>query len=57
MAAQNPNGPVPTDQTLALLFLKIDANGNGSIDWDEFTSHVLLKSVPWTLLLRRMRHF
>lgn len=30
-----------TDEDLHLLFMKIDANGSGDIDWDEFTGFLL----------------
>ncbi|CAM9818189.1 unnamed protein product, partial [Ectocarpus sp. 12 AP-2014] len=30
-----------TDEDLGLLFMKIDANGSGDVDWDEFTGFLL----------------
>lgn len=30
-----------TEEDLGLLFMKIDANGSGDIDWDEFTGFLL----------------
>lgn len=29
------------DEDLAVLFMKIDANGSGGVDWDEFTGFLL----------------
>eukprot|EP00898_Chlorokybus_atmophyticus_P007244 jgi/Chlat1/7520/Chrsp61S07012 len=31
------------DVQLAHLFMKIDANSDGTVDWDEFTNHILLE--------------
>lgn len=41
-----------TDEDLRLLFMKIDADGSGEIDWDEFTGFLLQASEknsrnPW----------
>ncbi len=41
-----------TDEDLRLLFMKIDADGSGEIDWDEFTGFLLQVSErnarnPW----------
>lgn len=30
-----------TDEDLGVLFMKIDANGSGSVDWEEFTGFLL----------------
>lgn len=30
-----------TDEDLEVLFMKIDANGSGSVDWEEFTGFLL----------------
>ena len=32
-----------TTEQLRHLFMKIDANSDGSVDWDEFTNHILLE--------------
>ena len=31
-----------SDQQLTHLFMKIDANSDGSVDWDEFTNYMFL---------------
>eukprot|EP00903_Cladosiphon_okamuranus_P008717 g8350.t1 len=36
-----PDSEELTDEDLGLLFMKIDANGSGDIDWDEFTGFLL----------------
>jgi hypothetical protein len=40
----------PKEQ-LAHLFMKIDATSTGTVDWDEFTNHILLEQVPYMLLI------
>lgn len=30
-----------SDEDLGVLFMKIDANGSGEVDWDEFTGFLL----------------
>ena len=32
-----------TEEQLCHLFMKIDANSDGTVDWDEFTNHILLE--------------
>ena len=32
-----------TDEQIQHLFMKIDANSDGTVDWDEFTNHMLLE--------------
>lgn len=36
-----PDAEELVDEDLGLLFMKIDANGSGDIDWDEFTGFLL----------------
>ena len=44
-------------EELRLWFVRIDANANGSIDWDEFSTFLLLEVPHCTLLLEpRFRH-
>lgn len=48
-----PDAEQLSDEDLGLLFMKIDANGSGDIDWDEFTGFLLqAREVPtnWALL-------
>ena len=33
-----------THEQLTHLFMKIDANSDGSVDWDEFTNYMLLET-------------
>ncbi len=38
------------EQALGRLFMRIDANSDGSLDWDEFSNYMLLESqvcVQW----------
>lgn len=37
-------GPNVSKEQLTYLFMKIDANSDGSIDWDEFTNYMFLHS-------------
>ena len=34
-----------THEQLTHLFMKIDANSDGTVDWDEFTNHILLEQM------------
>lgn len=36
-----PDAEELADEDLGLLFMKIDANGSGDVDWDEFTGFLL----------------
>ena len=37
------------EEALLKLFCRIDANSDGTIDWDEFSSYMLLESQVWAL--------
>ena len=43
--AANSDAPL-TRAELKQLFMKIDADGNGSVDWDEFTNYMFLMRAP-----------
>lgn len=36
-----PDTEEMVDEDLGVLFMKIDANGSGGVDWDEFTGFLL----------------
>lgn len=36
-----PDTEEMADEDLGVLFMKIDANGSGGVDWDEFTGFLL----------------
>ncbi|KAL9972869.1 hypothetical protein ACROYT_G019251 [Oculina patagonica] len=37
-------GEVPDDNQLAIIFMKVDANCDGTVDWEEFCSYMLLET-------------
>ncbi|RMX44515.1 hypothetical protein pdam_00006041, partial [Pocillopora damicornis] len=37
-------GEVPDDNQLAITFMKVDANCDGTVDWEEFCSYMLLET-------------
>lgn len=43
-----PDTEEMSDEDLAVLFMKIDANGSGEVDWDEFTGFLLQANKTYT---------
>ena len=40
----NKGGILPDENELAIIFMKVDANCDGTVDWEEFCSYMLMEN-------------
>lgn len=40
----NKGGILPDEDELAIIFMKVDANCDGTVDWEEFCSYMLMEN-------------
>ena len=40
----NKGGSLPDENELAIIFMKVDANCDGTVDWEEFCSYMLMEN-------------
>lgn len=40
----NKGGVLPDEDELAIIFMKVDANCDGTVDWEEFCSYMLMEN-------------
>lgn len=40
----NKGGILPDEEELAIIFMKVDANCDGTVDWEEFCSYMLMEN-------------
>ena len=48
----NKGGVLPDEDELAIIFMKVDANCDGTVDWEEFCSYMLMENQLKDVMIR-----
>lgn len=48
----NKGGLLPAEEELAIIFMKVDANCDGTVDWEEFCSYLLMENQLKDVMVR-----